>query len=224
MSLSNDNNYGGWNVSGNDIMLDKATDNSINIGVDFRTNYNSPSKTENKSRKKYCKYCGFLIDSESRKCTGCGKQYFRIFHLKISHIIIFSLLIIAIESLFFNINQKNSIKALKEEIKSVESELDFWKGKAGKPNYTISYEVSEIIVSAQSAAGVGDVFYFPISDLSYRMYDNNIGDTYKVNYKINGDSNNYDYNEDWYCVTLSNGKTGFIWGGRNNMYVREIVK
>ncbi len=26
---------------------------------------------------KYCKLCGKEIDSTTRKCTGCGKQYFR---------------------------------------------------------------------------------------------------------------------------------------------------
>lgn len=32
-------------------------------------------KTEN---KKYCKQCGNPIDSKTKKCTGCGKQYFRL--------------------------------------------------------------------------------------------------------------------------------------------------
>ncbi|MBQ4560271.1 MAG: hypothetical protein IJA54_08130 [Tyzzerella sp.] len=146
------------------------------------------------------------------------------FRLKINHIIIFSLFMISAELLYFTIDQKTRINTLKEEITSVEKELDFWKEKAAKPNYVISYEVSEVIISAQSAAGVGDVFYLPVCNLSYRMLDNNIGDTYKVNYKINGDPTLYDYDEDWYCVTLDNGNTGFVWGGRNNMYVREILK
>lgn len=28
-------------------------------------------------KQRYCKYCGNPIDSQNKKCTGCGKQFFR---------------------------------------------------------------------------------------------------------------------------------------------------
>lgn len=31
-----------------------------------------------KSKFRFCKYCGSRIDAQSKKCTGCGKQYFHI--------------------------------------------------------------------------------------------------------------------------------------------------
>lgn len=36
------------------------------------------SATPQKSKQRYCKYCGGAIDGESRKCTKCGKQYFKL--------------------------------------------------------------------------------------------------------------------------------------------------
>lgn len=45
---------------------------------------------------RYCKYCGSIIDDD-KKCTGCGKQYFRFPHLrnlKFSHIMCISLILL----------------------------------------------------------------------------------------------------------------------------------
>ena len=36
----------------------------------------SPDKKANKTR--YCKMCGGLIDTETKKCTSCGKQFFKL--------------------------------------------------------------------------------------------------------------------------------------------------
>lgn len=35
------------------------------------------SRTEKTVKNRYCNRCGSLIDPESKKCTGCGKQYFK---------------------------------------------------------------------------------------------------------------------------------------------------
>lgn len=31
-----------------------------------------------KGKQRYCKFCGSSIDRDTKKCTGCGKQYFRL--------------------------------------------------------------------------------------------------------------------------------------------------
>ena len=82
--------------------------------------------------------------------------------------------------------------------------------------YTKSLDVSTIEVIAQSAAGCGDVFSQPSADLMYRIVDNNIGDTYQVNYKLLPSTDECII---WYNVTLNDGTAGFIWGG--SMYVKE---
>ena len=88
-------------------------------------------------------------------------------------------------------------------------------------NFTKSNNVKKVIVSAQSSLGVGDIFSKMDSDIKYRIYDNDIGDTYNVNYKMNGDPEIYECNESWYNVTLPDGTTGFLWGGYQDMYVDE---
>lgn len=34
--------------------------------------------TRKNQKKRYCKYCGGVVSSETKKCTSCGKQYFRL--------------------------------------------------------------------------------------------------------------------------------------------------
>lgn len=44
------------------------------------TNQNTtaePVPTKVKTKRKYCARCGNVIDSATKKCTGCGKQYFK---------------------------------------------------------------------------------------------------------------------------------------------------
>ena len=106
----------------------------------------------------------------------------------------------------------------------------------------INYNISQIIISADSSANVGDVFSKMDTHPEYLIYDNQIGDIYDVNYKAIGGIGQvsaglvmnengeltigetvYGETKDWwYNVTLSNGQTGFVWGGENGMYVQEI--
>ena len=44
--------------------------------------------------KRYCSKCGSIVDNESKKCTGCGKQYFNGFKGK--NLIIITLLFMLI--------------------------------------------------------------------------------------------------------------------------------
>lgn len=37
---------------------------------------NEPQESSVPSKVRYCKLCGSIIDSTTKKCTGCGKQYF----------------------------------------------------------------------------------------------------------------------------------------------------
>ena len=38
----------------------------------------APVTVKKEKKQKFCKECGSPIDSESNKCTGCGKRYFKI--------------------------------------------------------------------------------------------------------------------------------------------------
>lgn len=78
-------------------------------------------------KRRYCKFCGGLIDGETKKCTSCGKQYF---HFKIKTrfnkltcIILISLITISC-SLGVNIYQHNEIAKLKSQVAANQEEMD----------------------------------------------------------------------------------------------------
>lgn len=76
---------------------------------------------QKKARKKaFCKRCGSLIDNKTRKCTGCGKQYFRL-----SKAIAWGILsIILICLLGYNAYQFYQIKQLNSENKDLMEKLE----------------------------------------------------------------------------------------------------
>lgn len=80
----------------------------------------------------YCKKCGQPIDNDTKKCTGCGKQYFnprKAFKVSIklfSILIILSLLFSTIY--FFNLSNSYSIK-LSEQEEIFNSEMDKLKSE-----------------------------------------------------------------------------------------------
>lgn len=44
-------------------------------------------------KKKYCKKCGSEIDQKTKKCTGCGKQYFHLPKITVLNIVLIVLLV-----------------------------------------------------------------------------------------------------------------------------------
>jgi uncharacterized protein YlaI len=46
--------------------------------ADNETTYTEPKKIKKPPKTKYCKECGSEIDGQTKKCTGCGKQYFHL--------------------------------------------------------------------------------------------------------------------------------------------------
>lgn len=84
-----------------------------------------PKENQSIDKKiKYCRLCGSKIDSHTKKCTGCGKQYFKgLKFTKFSAIVIALILVIATVStmciLQFADNQK-----LKDEIRDLKNQVD----------------------------------------------------------------------------------------------------
>lgn len=107
----------------------------------------------------------------------------------------------------------------------------------------ISHDIMGIFISADSSAGVGDVFSIMNTSPEYKIFDNKYGYSYDVNFKAIGgigvvetvpryengkyviDDSCYVYgkiHDCWYSVILPDGTQGFVWGGPNAMYVDEI--
>lgn len=80
------------------------------------------SRTEKTVKNRYCSRCGSLIDPISKKCTGCGKQYFKGIRIKktlLPGAIIFVLLVCVS---VFAVNQYMDSNSLKTQINILESE------------------------------------------------------------------------------------------------------
>lgn len=71
---------------------------------------------EKKLKVRFCKFCGGQIDTQTKKCSGCGKQYFKgiKFNRFLTTVLILSLLIIS--SIILNIVQIVKINELNADI------------------------------------------------------------------------------------------------------------
>lgn len=92
-----------YHIYSSDVKLDKDVpfENSCPIAEQSNYTYDStynPFAEKNASssaKQKYCSRCGCLIDNETKKCTGCGKQYLKNIWMTV---IVFSILAVLIGS------------------------------------------------------------------------------------------------------------------------------
>lgn len=79
-------------------------------------------------KTKYCNKCGSAIDSKTKKCTGCGKQFFR--GLRFTKftiaVIVMSLVILALSALcvFQYVNAQTAASGLQEEVSRLEQQVN----------------------------------------------------------------------------------------------------
>ncbi len=76
-------------------------------------------KNKKSAAVKYCSKCGALIDCESKKCTGCGKQYFKGIKLNKFSIIVLVSVILIIVLIVLNIIQNINNSAIKDELEAL---------------------------------------------------------------------------------------------------------
>lgn len=118
-------------------------------------------------KQRFCKYCGSPIDLATKKCTGCGKQYFRLPAVKkkgiVSKVIVvLSLLIVGLFA-YRNIQyrdqisqltaqlteQSETIKTMQSDLESARSELDIAKSDVSeikdkyRKKFSEAYSLSE---------------------------------------------------------------------------------
>ncbi len=84
--------------------------------------------TKAKEKRKYCSRCGNEIDPTTKKCTGCGKQYFK-FNKSVAIILVLVTALASVSTLSvyqFENNQKLQLQidALKSELKDVQAQKD----------------------------------------------------------------------------------------------------
>ena len=115
------------------------TKNTIAISDSERTNSQADNslsqfaQSEQKNAKhkekpkKFCKYCGAEINADTKKCTGCGKQYFHLPKLH-KHTVIIAIVMILVISLtglniYQYINNKNEQIILQQNISSLKDSI-----------------------------------------------------------------------------------------------------
>ena len=93
------------------------------VAEQFGEKYIPKEKQDKKIKIKYCSQCGSQIDPVTKKCTGCGKQYFRgLRFTKFSIAVIALASVIAIVSTLGFLQYINT-QELKAEISDLESQV-----------------------------------------------------------------------------------------------------
>jgi len=81
-------------------------------------------KKNKEPKKRFCRKCGHIIDDKSKKCTGCGKKYFKIFRFNKFLITVIILSIFLLASVIINIYQYSEIDYLSERKENLQSQLN----------------------------------------------------------------------------------------------------
>lgn len=99
-------------------------------------------------KTKYCSRCGSAIDSKTKKCTDCGKQYFRGLRLtKFSvTVIVMSLVILALSALCVlqYINTQTATSELQAEVSRLEQQVKSKESTIKTKDFTIKRLEGEI--------------------------------------------------------------------------------
>ena len=126
--IKNDYNIMDNRISSNSTSI--STDNtepSLNSSIVDDTEkcgkaYKQP--TTEKEKKKYCSKCGALIDFTTKKCTGCGKQYFKGIP-SIIYILIILLLLVCLCIMTFSSNsQRSQLQYYKDNYESYKTKYE----------------------------------------------------------------------------------------------------
>lgn len=112
-------------------------------------------KVKKNMQIRFCKMCGNMIDAETKKCSSCGKQYFK--GIKVNKNICVSLIIsvLIITSVVFNFVQIVEMNSLNDNIKYYEKKileqqkqiLNLNKDIKEKENFLVFYEKYVVFVN-----------------------------------------------------------------------------
>lgn len=109
---------------------------------------------QKKQRAIFCKYCGQLIDQDTKKCTGCGKQYFRLPKAKKSAVVLWVVILLSVAAIGLCMRQRSQyqqqIESLNTQIAQLNTDLETanqsaenWKSRFDQEQsekYKLQYE------------------------------------------------------------------------------------
>lgn len=82
------------------------------------------NKKEPSIKKRYCSKCGSLINNETKRCSGCGKQYFKGIKLTKFSISVIALTLIIVVTSAICISQALRIQDLIDDIFELEDDIE----------------------------------------------------------------------------------------------------
>ena len=148
----------GTRIYAKDIML--QTD-----GISAEIPVQSQSQTFNLKTKigkiKYCSRCGGKINNETKKCTGCGKQYFKGF--KGNKTLTILLIIMLVFSAFLNVysfTKIGEISTLKREITALKDDKDSLNDTITRLRNQIKQSDAELSVCYQEIEFIDEYIVF----------------------------------------------------------------
>ena len=142
-----------YHIYGSDVKLDKDVqfENSCPIAEQSNYTYDStynPFAEKNSSssvKQKYCSRCGCLINDETKKCTGCGRQYFKlnvfihVYGKVIINVVVAFLLIVSVAMNIYFIYKEPKIKY---EIPDIYKESrEYWINNHNKVDFIDEFVV-----------------------------------------------------------------------------------
>ena len=117
----------GNHIYGKDIMIQPDENSASYIPVHpektVQTQYQIVTEKPTTGKVKFCSKCGGRIDNETKKCTGCGKQYFKGF--KANKILTLVLILLLVLSGILNVylyTEGNKVAGLKREVEAVKAD------------------------------------------------------------------------------------------------------
>ncbi len=99
----------------------------------------------------YCKKCGGLIGNKTKKCDGCGKQYF---HFSSRTFIVIAIAVVAIALIGLNAYQyivnKQKVEQLEYRFQSIKSDKDNYLEELILAREEIAFWDSNVVICTQS--------------------------------------------------------------------------
>ena len=108
-------------------------------------------------KNKFCSQCGSLIDNETKKCTGCGKQYFKGIKFTARSLAVTLLAIGLSLSVILNVVQLANMTDLNNNI-------EYWKNKADKLEDNVSDLRSDLLENKELVTFIDEFVVFVEDD------------------------------------------------------------
>lgn len=130
---------------------------------------NGTTSSKHSQSGKFCRHCGNMIDPETKKCTGCGKQYFHLHKIKKQALLITLAAVLVLALIGLNIYQyidnkntqsllQNQLNAANQQLSNTQELISSWRNE-----YHFYHDNAVIVQSGDTnyhKYGCGNLYMF----------------------------------------------------------------